>query len=532
MRRASVGILFCLVSTLFAVHAFGSPLLNLATDREWTAAHRGGNLQPVVQWNPSLESQYPGMQASLHQADILVTTSGPGLVLTWQPADSLVVRPRPEGIASWQYRYTTAQNLSDTVVSFHAVPDSNITAIGFGLIDSSGRIKSWTWTVGATGLPPRVQQRFVVVPTSGGPAIPAAATSHETGGFDPASVVALAFSQRAALSSASATGSPITVAPTDMSAAVTPSGFPAEAQRSCMWKTLQAQWAYATTDAVASTRQAGLSFSVATGGPSGFAGAAILTINPLSVPFSPSSLGLGGGDDIDALSYGVDRIKDLVIAHRPVDFRFSVDDRSIGERSPESEVYRQGVARGREAHGDEFRVLPPLPPGGTNELVLDETFHIGLRVCDDIDALTAQDPHSVDQDGNGIPDLPVYFSLTADSPWLRSSFPHPGGPATIFVTRQGYPPTVYATAADLGLLEDDDLDAMCLDEDGDGIWEPDYDLLVFSLDRNSRTLQLYNWTAADLLVAGGGLPSVMKYSGCSGLGLAFEDNLNALKAVP
>ncbi len=532
MQRASVGILFCFVSTLFAVHVFGSPLLNLATDRAWTAAHRGGNLQAVVQWNPSLESQYPGMQASLHRADILLASSGPGLVLMWQSEDISLSRPRQEGIASWHYRYAAEQNLSDTVVSFQAVPDSNITTIGFALIDSSGKIKSWTWTVGLAGLPPRVQQRFVVIPTSGGPVLPAATTLHETVGFDPASVVALAFSQRAGLLSSSATASPVTVAPTDITAAVTPSGFPADAQRSCMWKTLQVQWAYATTDALTSTRQAGLSFSVATGGPSGFAGAGILTIDPLTVPFSPSSLGLGGGDDIDALSYGVDRIRDLIIANRPVDFRFSVDDRSIGERSPESEVYRQGAARGHEAHGDEFRVLPPVPPGGTNELVLDETFHIGLRVCDDIDALTAQDPSFIDQDGNGIPDLPVYFSLAIDSPWLRSSFPHPGGPATIFASRQGYPPTVYATAADLGLQEGDNLNAMCLDEDGDGIWEPDYDLLVFSLDRGSRTLQLNSWTAADLLVVGGGLRSVMKYAGCSALGLAFEDNLNALKAQP
>lgn len=527
MKRASASILCCLFVVLIHYCIQGSPLLNLSTDRDWTAAHSSGELQPVSQWNQALESQYPGMEASLNRAGILLIPSGPGLALAWQSVDVSLSRSHPEGIASWQYRYRVGSSLCDTVISFHAVPDSNLTTIGFSLVDSGGRVKSWTWAVGGRGLLPRVQQRFVVTPSSGGSVAPPSTSFYESPGFDPTSVSALAFSQRGALSSAA-----VSVAPTDTAPAVASSGFPADAQRSCLWKSVQVQWAYTAVDALTSTRQPGLSFSVAAGGPSGFAGAAILTIDPLSVPFSPSSFGLGGGDDIDALSYGVDRIRDLVVAHRPVDFRFSVDDRSIGERSPESEVYRQGIARGHEAHGDEFRVLPPLPPGGTNELVLDETFHIGLRVCDDMDALTAQDPGSVDQDGNGVPDRPVYFSLAADSPWLRGSFPHPGGPATIFTTSHGYPPTVYATAADLGLLEGDDIDAMCLDEDGDGVWEVDHDLLVFSLGRGSRTLQLHSWTAADLLVVGGGFLAPTKYAGCSVLGLAFEDNLNALKSQP
>ncbi|MBC8249799.1 MAG: hypothetical protein H8E90_08990, partial [Anaerolineales bacterium] len=100
---------------------------------------------------------------------------------------------------------------------------------------------------------------------------------------------------------------------------------------------------------------------------------------------------------------------------------FSVRPGATGR--PGTAVEAEAACDPAEVAGDEFAVTVP----GQNEQVLDEDgiacstnagYPFGLTLQDDLDALSGQPPAHVDEDGDGIPDEPVYFSLTPGSPSL------------------------------------------------------------------------------------------------------------------
>jgi len=266
-------------------------------------------------------------------------------------------------------------------------------------------------------------------------------------------------------------------------------------------------------------------YSVRRGGPSRLHPADLLAITPSNVsdraqaPFVHvpcASLGLSadgcdGGtdgdiDDLDALSYG----HDLPAGAAP-GVQFSVGPTAQGTEG--SAVRAQ-------------RLCPPASPGsspeaepdifgssldGANELLLDgngpvgtcpPAFPLGLVESafarDDLDALDAQDPSAADPDGDGVPDRAVYFSLDAASPSLTS---RGVTEADVLRTVAGNAPAVYASRAALGLVPGDDLDGLCLGEDGDGVFGAN-DQLVFSLAPGSPTLALIDAGPGDLLAPG------------------------------
>lgn len=263
------------------------------------------------------------------------------------------------------------------------------------------------------------------------------------------------------------------------------------------------------------------SFSVAPGGPSGLDAAEIFDL-PTAPRIPPASLGLTTKDDLDGLSYGLDYIDPDA---NNMDLRFSVDDASVGVSG--SAVDTEASKVPNEAHGDEFAVMPLLPFGGSNVQILDETGDTAppfpLLISDDLDALTEPPASFVDPDGDGVPDFPVYFSLSTGSPSLGTIL---ATPADILMSVGGGAPSVVFAAGALGLTSADDVDAFCLDLSTSTV--------LYSLAPGSPSLVIAGAGPADLfLVIGAGPPIATPFAYVPAfiLGLDAKDNLNALKCT-
>ncbi|MBI4469691.1 MAG: hypothetical protein HY650_10260 [Acidobacteria bacterium] len=266
-------------------------------------------------------------------------------------------------------------------------------------------------------------------------------------------------------------------------------------------------------------------FSLAPGNPSGLDPADILSPGPpVGVYLRKEQLGLRAGDDIKALSNGMD-----FLYERQRTFpRFSVDAASRGVL--DSAVRKESTVTPAEAHGDEFGLKPfgpndnPCVGGAANFLCYDENgvpgsltaTPIGLRVCDDMDALMEIIPGHL---------TPVFFTLAPGSPTLAMLG---ATPADILVAVPDGPPSIFARAAQLGLRPGDSIDALCLMENGDRRYSSASDPLHFSLAPGSPTLGtiILSFSAADVLRPG---PPVSVVASAESLGLLRTDNLDALK---
>ena len=291
------------------------------------------------------------------------------------------------------------------------------------------------------------------------------------------------------------------------------------------------------------------SFSAGSDGPSRLHPADVLGLAPSAI--SPgvqapyvripcASLGLtasgcddgsdGTQDDVDGLSYGLD-----LRGGPETSVAFSVGPGAHG--APGSAVEAQhncppanpGFAP--EGDGDVF----VSQADGANELLFDGNgpigactvgFPLGLVEAasrrDDVDAFDGHDVSQVDTDGDGVPEQPVYFSLAVGSPSLSALGFSAGD---ILVTRNGDAPALFISAAQLGLSAGDDLDAFCLSEDGDGIYNAG-DLVYYSIAPRLQGPALSNAGPADTL-APGTPPRVVRRA--SDLGLTAGDDLDALE---
>lgn len=251
----------------------------------------------------------------------------------------------------------------------------------------------------------------------------------------------------------------------------------------------------------------------------GVSAADILTMGgppggPPVVAFSAGVLGLAPGDDIDALSVGPAFLDEVL---------FSVDRTSTGVGG--TDVSTQfGLG---QAAGDSF--ITPLAFPGTNFLDFNQD-SLGLAPgvgpgvpatppIDNLDAWDDDFPGSVDFTGgpfggpDGIPDVPIFFSLAAGSPTLGTlSF----SPADILVTSGGIV-SVAVPEPGLGLTAGDDIDAL--------VWDG-FSTLLFSLAPGSTSLGISGDSAADVFLGSftPGFPFIPAVS----LGLLAGDNLNAL----
>ena len=283
------------------------------------------------------------------------------------------------------------------------------------------------------------------------------------------------------------------------------------------------------------------SYSVARGSPGFLHPADILALTPRTAttgagqaPFvriACAALGLSGcepsgiQDDIDALSFG-DDLAATGSTH------FSVGPGAAGVAG--SAVAEQSACPpakpglSPEPEADVFASL-----GGGNSHILDgngpigacsSAFPLGLLESiasrANLDALHRRDSAAVDADADGIPERAVYFSLDAASPSLGAfGF----SAADVLTTANGAQPSVFASAAALGLQQGDDIDALCLRDDGDGVYGGG-DSITFSLTPASPTLSDISAGPGDLLTPG---PPLTVVESAAALGLATGDDVNA-----
>jgi hypothetical protein len=132
----------------------------------------------------------------------------------------------------------------------------------------------------------------------------------------------------------------------------------------------------------------------------------------------------------------------------------------------------------------------------------------------------------VDGDGDGVPESRVYFSLDSVSPSLASLGRTAGD---ILVTSGGAAPALYASRAALGLAAGDDIDGLCLREDGDGMFEPGVDAVAFSLRAGSPTLSAIG-AGPGTVLSPGAPPTASVTPGA--LGLQAGDDLDAVSCGP
>jgi hypothetical protein len=238
-----------------------------------------------------------------------------------------------------------------------------------------------------------------------------------------------------------------------------------------------------------------------------------------------TDLNSGAADEIAGLSFGVDFTESAL---PPI--QFSVDGASRGVAG--SAVRAEATCSPAQTQADVFE----SELDGANSQDLDGdgiacagNGGYGLSLSEGIitDALSSldRDPcQFVDLNCDGTPEQAIYLTLVAGSPTLALLG---ATSADILASAAGFIPSVWANGiTSLGLQTGDVIDALCLYEDGDGIYSQN-DLILFSLGRASPTLAKLGAGPADLLIPA---PPRLAISAAL-LGLEASDNINALSCT-
>ena len=281
------------------------------------------------------------------------------------------------------------------------------------------------------------------------------------------------------------------------------------------------------------------------------------------------NLGLNSPDDqLDGLSY--DRSPVLQVSPFFL-LLFGVDRESVGAVPPDpvlvslnrpfnvfDQAYRQQQA------GDLFLSTTPFTPagpaippgfnppgrGGNNTLAINQSDTGG--VDQDLSPAKAPVQHApgTSQDNSSNAAYPsgtakggfnfLFFSVTSSSPSLMTLPGMPGAQsgADIFVDTDPTQPgggELYASASSLGLIPTplgDDIDALVVFDNGNGVLDPGLDEILFSLARGSPTLGDGQFSAADIFVSYG-TGTFMLFASAAELGLAPAiDNVDSLEVIP
>ena len=259
--------------------------------------------------------------------------------------------------------------------------------------------------------------------------------------------------------------------------------------------------------------------------------------NPGALGSIPGGLGLLGGVpiappvELDALSYGRDIVNPGSTAAVVRDAYFSVDEFAVGipGASPAPDVTSEGATGAGEASADVFRYLGPYPPaavgpvfgnvdvldgngmapfGGPGTGLIEPNPPTVGNAQDPGDNLDAVDMNSTYNDVAGL----IYFSLDGESfdfleiplgggppPNTATALVNGFNPGDVLMTTPGGVPSVFAFATTLGLdltlagPGSDDLDALALQDNGDGVplvGEPGsgLDEILFSVRRGSAVI--------------------------------------------
>ena len=256
-------------------------------------------------------------------------------------------------------------------------------------------------------------------------------------------------------------------------------------------------------------------------------------LNPgMGVQVPKINLGLTAGDELDALASGNDAVQLSNIVF------FSVCRNSQGvSGGPLTPWDANGQAILNQQAGDVFVTTNAagtgVVPQGINMLSINQSFYGEIPLVspmvdntgnpqDNLDALSFEE---FDLDGGGITDRPTFFSLGAGSTSLGGGF----SAADILISSAGSGTfSVFATASQMGLVVDDDLDALALlDLDQSGTVSAG-DMGLFSLAPGSSTLGSLGASSADVFLTTFNGTSTVRYTAAS-LGLLFEDNVDAIE---
>ena len=231
----------------------------------------------------------------------------------------------------------------------------------------------------------------------------------------------------------------------------------------------------------------------------------------------------GIGDVIEGLSFGLDFNPTGVM---PIQFAVSAASRGITG----TEVRAEANCTPAEPQADVFGSALD----GSNAQVWDgdgvacgsndsPPLHLAEGAASSrINALDADACPTVDWNCNGIPDEPILVTLAAGSPTLTETG---ATAADILIVNAGIEPAKWADGViDLGLASGDKIDALCVKESGDGVYDSE-DIVVFSLAPGSPSLANRAASAADLWLPGH--PAVPFYKAAL-LGLQSSDDVTAV----
>lgn len=288
---------------------------------------------------------------------------------------------------------------------------------------------------------------------------------------------------------------------------------------------------------------------------------------------SGAGLGLASPtlDELDDISVN----RNVVPATQDFVILFSVDKASVGGAAPDPglvdnnrpfNVRDQAVKK--QAAGDIFmstdafnRADPgplgddtPVPHGSSNNNTLvknqGDTGGVDLDLEKEIPPEVPADAIEPSDELDGISEK--------DDPGAPFAFGHPGTPALFYTLRNGSPSlvtlpgtpsganvfvdldptmagdeTLYAGASALGLVagaSGDDIDGLIVFDNGNNIYNPQQDQIIFSLTRNSPFLIANQLSPADVLIRANGVTSRLAAAGQ--LGLLPTDNIDALEIKP
>ncbi len=294
-------------------------------------------------------------------------------------------------------------------------------------------------------------------------------------------------------------------------------------------------------------------FSVGAGGPSG------LAADRLYAARQSGHLVLGGGDGM-----GMGREGDMLdgFCQALVGDEFiicvSVDPFSTGEgrpvapdpRLPNEHVINQ-AARNQSA-GDAYgsseaysRLTGRIPEAsiGTNDnfLIVNQSaaYVNHFRLLPNVNPDVTVPVGTPADDVRGVVRLPslvapaLYYTMADGSPSIEVLGGTGGG--DIFYDPTPLTPgdaSLFASAAQLGLVEGDDIDSIgVFDGDGDGIFDVG-DQVFFSLTPESPSIQSFEFGPADVFLATNGGDSLVRFASAFELGLMSTDNVNSIRLTP
>jgi len=197
------------------------------------------------------------------------------------------------------------------------------------------------------------------------------------------------------------------------------------------------------------------------------------------------------------------------------------------------------VPRGPGASGNNTLVKNQGDTGGTDmnleKKIPPEKAEAVLEPADELDGISEKEDTGAPF-AFGVPSMPmIFYTLRNGSPSLNTLPGTPSG-ANVYVDFNPSAPggeTLYAGASLLGLAAGatgDDIDGLIVFDDGDGIYEPNVDQILFSLARGSPFLGNSGFGPADILSRRNG--ATTRFCNASDLGLLATDNLDAIEILP